>query len=419
MLRPLAQFLRTESASGTLLLVAVLVAMAWANSPWGDAYRELWNRELRLGVPAAGLALDLRGWINEGLMTLFFFVAGLEIKRELVDGELRNRRRAALPVFAAAGGVMVPALLFLAINWGRPGQHGWGVPIATDIAMAIGVLALLGRHVNASIRLFVLTLAIADDIGAIFVIAVFYSSGIHPWSLVLAVVTIGLIVLMRRLNVASISLYCLPGAVLWWATHHSGVHATISGVVLGLLTPATARSSRESAERNVSPQWERPALGPAAGDHRSASVVEMLERRLHPLTSRVILPLFALANAGVELSGQSIRTATGSAVTVGVVAGLVVGKPAGITLFAWLAWRFGAADLPVNVSWRELLGAGCVAGVGFTVSMFVAGLAFSDGALEDQAKLGILIASFSASLLGAGVLLTWTRRADRQMSPGS
>jgi NhaA family Na+:H+ antiporter len=397
--------------------LAVLVALAWANSPWGDAYRQLWEAELRLGVPAVGLALDLRGWINEGLMTLFFFVAGLEIKRELVDGELREPRRAALPVFAAVGGVIVPALLFLAVNWGGPGQHGWGVPIATDIAMAIGVLALLGRRVNASIRLFVLTLAIADDIGAIFVIAVFYSSGIHTWSLALAVAIVGLIVLMQRLNVASITLYCLPGVVLWWATHHSGVHATISGVVLGLLTPATARESREPAHGEVPTQRERPALGPAAGDHRSASVVEMLECRLHPLTSRVILPLFALANAGVELSGQNIRTAAGSAVTAGVVLGLVLGKPVGITLFAWLAWRSGAADLPTNVSWHELLGAGCIAGVGFTVSMFVAGLAFPDVALEDQAKLGILVASFAASLLGTAVLIRSRKSDERQMSP--
>jgi len=372
--RTLRAFLHTEAAGGVALLVAAVVALVWANSPWSGGYESLWSTELRLSLGGVELAEDLRHWVNDALMALFFFVVGLEIKRELVVGELRFPRTAALPAMAALGGMAVPAVLYLAVNAGRPGADGWGIPMATDIAFAVGVVALLGPRVPSALRLFLLTLAIVDDIGAIVVIAVFYSSGIDGGALAVAGAVVVTIAVLRRLRAGPPALHLLLGLALWVAIYQSGVHATIAGVVLGLLTPAA------SAER--------------------------LERRLHPVTSFVVVPLFALANAGVAVAAGAFDPPGAAAVAIGIGVGLVVGKVLGVGGATWLAVRTGAGRLPSGVSGRHLVGVAALAGIGFTVSLFIAGLAFPAApALESAAKLGILGASVVAAVVGSALLL--------------
>jgi NhaA family Na+:H+ antiporter len=370
------EFLDTEAAGGIVLLAATFVALLWANSPWQDSYGRLWHTELTFSLGRWKISEDLGHWVNDALMTLFFFVVGLEIKRELVTGELRDRRRVALPAIAAIGGMVVPALLYLAFNAGSAGEDGWGIPMATDIAFAIGVLAVLGSRVPAGLKLFILTLAIVDDVGAIVVIAVFYSRGIAAGWLAVAVTLVLAIAVLRRVRIFWVPAYVLLGAGVWLATFNSGVHATIAGVVLGLLTPM------------------------------SPPVAERLEHALHPWTSFVVVPIFALANAGVTFRSGTFDAPGASLVAIGIVVGLVAGKTVGITAAAWLAVRAGAARLPDGVRWAQLVGVAAVAGIGFTVSLFVAGLAFGDGSpIEDAAKLGILGASALAAALGALLLV--------------
>jgi len=384
-LDPLSEYVSTEAAGGIALFAATVVALVWANSPLQHAYHELWSHELTLGVGRLSIAEDLEHWVNDGLMAVFFFVVGLEIKRELVCGELRDPKTAALPALAALGGMVVPAGLYAALNASGGGVHGWGIPMATDIAFAVGVLAILGSRVPSSLKLFLLTLAIVDDIGAILVIAVFYSEGIAWAWLGGAVVAVGVIVAMQRLGVRPPLAYVLPALALWVCALESGVHATIAGVVVGVLTPA------------------RP--------FRGRPVIEPLEHRFHPLSSFVIVPLFALANAGVELSGATVRHAAASRVTWGIVVGLVVGKLVGVVGATTLGVRAGIGRMPAGVGRRDVLGAGLLAGIGFTVSLFVAQLAFGNGAGPlDEAKLGILLASLVSGALGAIVLATGRHR---------
>ena len=374
-IRSLARsFLNTEAAGGIVLFATTVIALVWVNSPFQESYGSLWGTELRLPLGSLELAQDLRHWVNDGLMTVFFFVVALEIKRELVAGELNELRKAALPVFAALGGMIVPAAIYLAFNLGGPGERGWGIPMATDIAFAVGVLALLSKRVPSGLKVFVLSLAIADDIGAILVIALFYSSGLHLGWLAGAASVLMFIVALRRLRVSWAPIYVLLGAALWLATFESGIHATIAGVALGLATPA------------------RSAPG--------------LERALHPWTSFVVVPLFALANAGLVISLDSIRNAATSRVTVGIVVGLVVGKIVGIAGMSWLAIKLNLAVAPEGVPRRHLFGAAAVAGIGFTVSLFITGLAFTDADLADAAKLGVLVGSIIAGIGGAAILAT-------------
>jgi Na+:H+ antiporter, NhaA family len=381
LVRPLVEFLRTEAASGVALLAAAVVALVWANSPWQQSYVDLWTHELAIGIGSHSLELDVRGWINDGLMTIFFFVVGLEIKRELVVGELRQPRRAALPVIAAAGGMVVPALIYTALNAGGAGADGWGIPVATDIAMAVGVVSLLGAAVEPSLKLFLLALAIVDDIGAIAIIAVFYSHGLDAGAALAALAILAVVVACRVMGVQAIAVYVVLGVALWLAVQQSGIHATITGVVLGLLTPTTPLRNRD---------------GDVAG-----SVVESLERLLHPWSSFVVVPLFALANAGVPVSSEALREAWSSPITHGVVAGLVLGKLVGVSVATWAAVRLGVGELPAGTTWRAVVGIGAVAGIGFTVSIFVTDLAFDDPSLRDEAIIGILAASVLAALLGA------------------
>jgi NhaA family Na+:H+ antiporter len=406
-IRPLRDFLRTESAGGAVLVLAAVVALVWANSPWDASYADFWSTDLSITLGSRELDLTLREWVNDGLMVLFFFVVGLEIKRELVEGELREPRRAALPAIAALGGMVVPALLYVAITAGTDAASGWGIPMATDIAIAVGVLSLLGSRVVPSLALFLLALAIVDDIGSILVIAIFYSDGIHTGALALAIGVIGLVVLARVAGVRRVWVYGGLGAIAWLALHESGVHATLVGVAFGLLTPARPVRRREyiDADQLLDLSTVDAAHETADLARQSVSVVEWLEHRLHPWTSFVVVPLFALANAGIPLGADATRDALGARVTYGVLAGLVVGKVVGITAFSWLAVRLRAGVLPDSVRWPQLAGVGALGGIGFTVSIFVTGLAFDDPVLQDRAKVGILLASVVSALLGAVVLV--------------
>jgi len=416
-LRPLQEFLSTATASGILLLLAAVVALAWANSPWGDAYERFWSTpaELRLGTWTIGD--DLRHWVNDGLMTLFFLVVGLEIKREFRTGELQDLRAAALPVVAAIGGMIVPALIYVALNAGGTGSSGWGIPMATDIAFALGVLVLAARHAPAGLKPFILTLAIVDDIGAILVIALFYAGGVSLGFLAAAAALCGLILLLQRAGVRATSAFVGLGALVWLATYESGVHPAIAGVVLGLLAPAEPfqrpRAVSAEARRTADQTMDDPEppdadagqwLRLASLSREAVSPLARTEHALLPWTSFVIIPLFALANAGVHLSGEQVVAASTSRVTLGVVLGLVIGKVVGISGAAALAVAMRVARLPAGVRPVHLLGASAVAGIGFTVSLFVAELAFDDEPLIAEAKVGILVASVFAGALGWLVL---------------
>jgi NhaA family Na+:H+ antiporter len=420
--RPVHRFLEIEASGGLVLIVAAVAALVWANSPWKESYTDLLHTVVELEVGSFVLREDVQHWVNDGLMTLFFFVVGLEIKREWVSGELRDRRAAALPAIAAVGGMVVPAAIYAALNVGGPGGRGWGIPMATDIAFALGVVAVLGRRVPPALKVFLLTLAIVDDIGAILVIAVFYSSSVSLGWLAVAAAVVLAVVLLRRGRVWYHPIYVVLGVTLWLAVFESGVHATIAGVVMGLLTPARPFLPDVETERIVDTLEHRAEL--RSDDVRRVSfmiaesvpLTERIERALHPWTSFVVVPVFALANAGIELTGDSLSG--GSGVALGVVLGLVVGKTIGISLFSWVACRLGVASLPSGAGWPHLVGVAALAGIGFTVSLFVAGLAFAPGSpTEDQAKIGILAASVLAAAIGTVVLSAASRRRPSRGRP--
>lgn len=401
------RFIRTESAGGIALVGAAVVAMVWANSPWSHVYDDFWHTPLALQVGPLHLDQDLRHFVNDGLMALFFFLVGLEIKREATQGELTDRRVAALPAFAALGGMVVPALIYVAIARGNGIANGWGIPMATDIAFALGVLALLGSRVPTHLKLFLLTLAIVDDIGAILVIAVFYSEQIAAGPLMLAVAGVALTALLRRARVDWPPAYILIGLATWYATYKSGVHATIAGVALALTTPARPLAPTETVQRWAQDLSDEPTAEEVRQmtiiARESVSPTEHLEELLHSTTSFFVLPVFALANAGVSLRSDMLGGDGATNVAVGVFVALVVGKFVGVLIGARIGLAFGAA-LPIGVRWIHLAGAGALAGIGFTVSLFVAGLAFDDAHATDAARLGILVASVTAACLGAGIL---------------
>jgi NhaA family Na+:H+ antiporter len=410
--RPLREFLHTEAAGGIVLLAATLIALIWANSPVRETYDRLWAIEIGVRIGDFELTENLRHWVNDGLMAIFFFVVGLEIKRELVAGELNDPRRAALPAVAALGGMLVPALIYGTINARGAGGAGWAIPMATDIAFAVGVLSLMGGRCPDSLRTFLLSLAIVDDIGAILVIAFFYSGGIEPGWLGAALFFGAVVAFMRGRRIWWIPLYVVVGVALWFAMLQSGVHATIAGVALGLLTPARPADPEGAGDAVAEASALMVDPEPAAvrrmtmQAQEAVSMAERLEHILHPWTSYAVIPVFALANAGVSLSGDLLASASSSPVTLGIVVGLVGGKILGITAFSWAASRIGIASFPGDVSRRHVVGVGAIAGIGFTVSLFIAGLAFDDLQLVSEAKIGILLGSAIAALLGAGVLLT-------------
>ncbi len=405
---PLRDFFHAESAGGIVLVIATITALVWANSPWKQSYFELWHTHLSIALGSHSIDLTLEQWVNEGLMTIFFLVVGLEIKRELVEGELRDPRTAALPAIAAVGGMIVPALIYVAINAGGNGAGGWGIPMATDIAMAIGVVSLLGSRVPPSLKLFLLALAIVDDIGAIVVIAIFYSDSIHLVPLLVAVGFLLSVAGARLIGVRFVLVYVALGAGLWLALHDAGVHTTLAGVVLGLMAPTRPfrQSELVDEEALLDISTVETAAETAMLARESVSVVEWMEHLLHPWTSFLIVPLFALANAGIPITSTSVSNAFTSRITYGVVVGLVVGKLVGVVGASWIATRLRIGTLPADATWRGIVGVGALAGIGFTVSLFVAGLAFDDEPiLQNEAKIGILAASLIAAAFGSVILL--------------
>jgi NhaA family Na+:H+ antiporter len=403
---PIQRFLHVEQAGGIVLFAAALVALVLANSPLTEAWLAFWKTPVGLRFGDFQLLNTLKHWVNDGLMVLFFFVMGLEVKRELVLGELRQPRRAALPLAGALGGMIVPAGVYVALQWGAPGQRGWGVPMATDIAFLVGCMAMLGSRVPASLRIMLLTLAIVDDIGAILVVAFGYTKSIQPSWLFVGGVAIGMVALMQAVGVRSLLAYVIVGLVVWLGFHESGVHATLAGVILGLLTPTSPYLAGGAAGKLV--QRIGGLFRPDAADDRAGAVLEkrwllretvspldFLIHLLHPWVAFVIMPVFALANAGVTITPSDLV----SPVALAVIAGLTLGKPAGVMLCSWLAVKSGIAERPAGVSWTHLLGGGMLTGIGFTMSLFIAGLALEDEALRG-AKIGVLAASVLSATAG-------------------
>jgi len=414
--RPVEKFLHVEASSGILLLVSAVTAFLWANSPWAPTYEHLLHTPISVGFGEHIFTRTVHFWINEIMMVIFFFVVGLEVRRELFEGELSTPRRAALPVAAALGGMLAPAAIYVSFNAGSPAVRGWGVPTATDIAFAVGVLVLLGRRVPAALRVLLLALAIIDDIGAILIIAFFYSSGI-AWG-GLGVVGLGIVtvLVMQRVGVRNPFLYVAPGIAVWGGLLHAGIHPTIAGVILGLLTPVRSwfghegfvveteralsslrrKAVSEKDPRKLLPELERINIA----RREAVPPVTRIEAALHPWVAFGIMPLFALANAGVALGGLGDWSSEATGIALGVGLGLVVGKPLGIVAFSWLAVRIGLASLPRGLSWSGVLVVGCVAGIGFTMSLFIGTLAFTDPSMLAIAKLTVLAASAVAGLVG-------------------
>lgn len=415
-IQPAQRFAALETAGGIVMLVGAVIALMWANSPWKDSYTELFETVIQFRIgDIVDLDLTLHEWINDGLMSLFFLLVGLEIKAQLVHGELRDRRAAALPALAALGGMLVPAAIYIVVNLGGA-TEGFGVPVATDIAFAVGVVTLVGSRVPSGVRIFILTLAVVDDIGGILIIAIFYAEGVSGVWLAVAAAAVGGAWTARRLEIRTLVPYIVSGAICWYALHQAGVESAIVGVVFGLMAPAEpfhdpdriGEVIEEFVERFE--QDEHPVPVQIAGYVKEvASPVDRLEHGLGPWVSFVIVPIFAIANAGVSVSTTGLDTN----VLAGVVLGLVLGKLLGVVSFTWLAVRLGVGRLPQRTTWGHIVGVGATAGIGFTVALFVAGLSFDDPDLLRSAKIGILAASTIAGVLGYALL----RRASRPVDP--
>lgn len=409
---PLSRFLHVEAAGGVVLLFATLVALGLANSPAADGFLSIWKTKVGFSLGGFSMEHSLKHWINDGLMAVFFFVIGLEVKRELVLGELRDVKAATLPIIAALGGMIVPAGIYLILQKGQPAESGWGIPMATDIAFVVGCLAVLGNRVPKSLRILLLSLAIVDDIGAILVIAIGYTDSLSLAWLLRGGLGIALVLLLARLGVRNFGVYTVIGAFIWLAFHESGVHATIAGVILGLITPARSRIGHDFVTDTVDRAralmggegWEasRYAVmrGVETASRESLSPLERLENGLHPWVSFLIMPVFALANAGVVLRADALA----DPVAVAIIAGLLVGKPLGIVGFSWVATRIRLAELPQGVGWGVLTGGGFLAGIGFTMALFISGLALPEELL-DTAKMGVLLASAAAAVIGMTLLV--------------
>jgi NhaA family Na+:H+ antiporter len=409
----LERFVQDETSGSVLLFGATVAALVWANSPWSASYFALWKLPLSLGRRPL-LSMDLHHWIDDGLMALFFLVVGLEIKREIVKGELSSFRQASLPIMAALGGMILPALLYFALNRSGLGARGWGIPMATDIGFAIGVLALLGKRIPSSLRVFMLALAIVDDVGAILVIAFFYTPTISLPALTAAAGLLALLIVLA-LRRAPISLYVVVGVFFWAAVLSSGVHATIAGVIVGLVAPIKPRFRPEELAESAEPLLRDFQAQILSKDKSSAeatlnaldqllrgtdSIAERLERTLHPWVCFLVLPLFALASAGVRLSTEQLQPAFSSPIALGVVLGLLVGKVVGVTAFSFLAVKSKIAGMGDGLTWSGITGVAILAGVGFTVALFISGLSFGDESLVATAKVAVLAASLAAGTIG-------------------
>jgi len=436
--RPLRRFLEIESSSGVALLICTGLALIAANTQLAEYYHHLWEgTDAVVGIAGYELRLSLHHWINDALMTLFFFVVGLEIKRELVAGELSTFAKAILPAVAALGGMVVPALIYLALKYGQPGERGWGVPMATDIAFVVGILALFGPRVPIGLKIFLLALAIVDDIGAIIVIALAYSDSPNQTALALAAAGFGLTYLFNRIGVRTVGIYVVIGAGIWLAVLQSGVHPTIAGVLLGLLTPASAWIGRTTLSEALSAIYhrlldDRDTTAPDLSHYdfkqlefavrESTSPLVRLETQLHPWVGFVIMPLFALSNAGVPVEVRAIS----DPVAVAVALGLVLGKPLGIFTFSFIAVQLGFAKLPDRVTWKMIGAAGCLGGIGFTMALFIANLAFVEvPELLPAGKIGILVGSLISAILGSSLLMAamiqdrWKMEAEQRNEPAA
>jgi NhaA family Na+:H+ antiporter len=409
LVQPITRFIKIEAAAGVVLLLSTLLALSLANSPLRESFNGLWHVSLGINIGTFVFERSLHGWINDAVMTLFFFLIALELKRELVLGELRNPRLAMLSISAAVGGMLVPALVYLFFQYGESGQHGWGTVMATDTAFVMGCLALLGTRIPKSLRIFMLSLAVVDDIGAIIVVAVGYGSDINWLAIGFALLGFIVVKVMAFIGIRSMVLFFIVGIMIWLAVDTSGIHPTVTGVILGLMTPTTKWISDDRLHTIMDcvvayppgEHWsgdtlDRKALKTAEAAAREAlSPVERLEMMLHPWVGFVVMPLFALANAGISFTGINMS----SPIAMAVFLGFVIGKPLGVFLFSWVAVQLRFAVLPSNLSWRMILGGGMLAGVGFTMALFIANLAYSPEQIN-AVKLGILSASVFSALLG-------------------
>ncbi len=419
---PFVRFAKMEAAGGVLLLVTTLAALAWANSPWDQRYFGLWSGNFSVGFGRFVLTETRLQWIDDGLMAIFFFLVGLEIKREVLIGELSSLKLAAFPLISAIGGTIVPALFYVALNHGGPAQKGWGIPMATDIAFALGVLVVLGKRVPISLKVFVTALAIVDDILSIVVIAVFYTHEIHWLSLAIGFGGILVSAVANRMGIRQPVIYGLIGLCVWFAVLESGVHATLAGVLLGFTIPAQTYIDRDQflkRSRWLIDRFERAEPG-SLEEHSALHSLETqceliepplhrIEHRLQPWVGFIVMPLFAFANAGVRIVGH-VAEAAKHPVTWGILLGLLLGKPIGISLFAWLSTKVRLAACPADTTWWQIVSASSLCGIGFTMSLFIATLAFGEGYLLDMAKIGTLAASALASVCG---VLLLTGRRDR------
>ncbi len=430
--RPIQNFMRIEAASGIIMLIAAVIAVMWANASFGETYFEFLHTHFLLELGSFHLEESLGHLINDGLMAIFFFVVGLEIKRELVLGELRDRKAAMLPVMAALGGMIMPALIFAAMNSGNPeALRGWGVPMATDIAFSLGVISLLGKRVPSGAKLFLLALAIVDDLGGILVIAVFYTADLSLGWLAAALAGLFLVWAAGRAGIRSYMLYVPMGFAIWYFVLESGVHATLAGVALGFLTPARPMYSVREFDRKARqvldtyPTDSDTAEDREHADHEALVLAEISRESVAPLirnehrlaawSAFLIIPLFALANAGVRFEGSIVDALT-SAPALGVALGLVVGKTVGITLFSFIAVKTGLGRLPKATNWRQIVGVATMAGIGFTVALFITALAFTDPVIADEAKVGIFAGSIVSAVIGSIILGTTKPVAEEEES---
>ncbi|MBK7500275.1 MAG: Na+/H+ antiporter NhaA [Ignavibacteriales bacterium] len=419
---PIQEFLHQQASGGILLIIATVIALVWANSPFSESYHHLWHTYVKIDVGGVGLNYSLHHWINDGLMVIFFFVVGLEIKRELLVGELSSVKKAALPIAAALGGMIFPALIYTVFNLGSESASGWGIPMATDIAFVVGILALLGNRVPLALKIFILALAIVDDLGAVLVIAIFYTSNISLTSLMIAGGLIVLLIAMNRLGVRNLLVYTFVGIALWLAFLKSGVHATVAGVLLAFTIPVSSRINTMKFKKETESLIKE---FDNAGEHgedvltnsERLSIVDQIENNcekiltplqrfehgLHPWVSFFIMPVFALANAGVTI-GSGLSSALTHPVSIGIILGLFLGKQIGIFSFSYLAVKLKLASEPEGVSWKKIYAASVLAGIGFTMSLFIANLAFNSPELLNISKVGILAGSLLSGIVGFIIL---------------
>lgn len=406
------RFFHIEAISGIFLLFATAIALIWANSHWAESYFNLWHAQLSIGLGKFELSKSLHFLINDALMTFFFLVVGMEIRREIHDGALSNVKQAVVPVAAALGGVIVPALIYLTVNAYSIRENGWAIPTATDIAFAVGVLALLGRSIPGNVRIFLLTLAIIDDIIAVVVIAVFYSGGLHYGGFIIAGLGMMLVLGFQRIGIGSAFGYLLPGAIVWIGILMTGAHPALAGVVLGFMTPVLSMPMREHPLKIISRERDK-LMGQNEDQKQMQSLrkiqraqrellppIVRVEKALHPWVAYIVMPVFALANAGVSLSGDIFSVNDSMFIVIGIILALVIGKPLGILGMSWISVRLGFGELPSRVTWMSIGVIGLLAGIGFTMSIFIAILAFDEPSLLSASKLGVLIGSFAAAILG-------------------